>query len=74
MRLIRWIMLNGVSLLGAVQVVVKFVKEVLTLVVNMLFPIIPDGKFEDLVIKVRGWVEILDGWIERLKTAMLKVK
>lgn len=74
MKIVQWVLLHGVSILGIVQVVIKFVKEVLTLVVNLLFPIIPDGKFEALVLKVRGWVEVLDGWVEKLKGAMLKVK
>jgi hypothetical protein len=74
MKLVTWVMLNGVSILGIVQVIIKFVKEVLTLIVNVLFPIIPDGKFESVVLQVRGWVETVDGWVEKGKQALLKVK
>lgn len=73
-KLIQWVALHGVSVLGIIQVVVKFIKEVLTLVVNMLFPIIPDGKFEDVILAVRSWVEKIDGWIEKGKVVLLKVK
>lgn len=73
-KLIGWIAVNGLSILGMVQVVIKFVKEVLTLVVNILFPIIPDGKFEAIILSVRGWVEKIDGWVEKGKVWILKVK
>lgn len=73
-KLIQWIALNGLSVLGMVQVIIKFVKEVLTLVVNILFPIIPDGKFEQVVLKVRSIVESVDAWIEKGKAVLLKVR
>ena len=73
-KILQWIALHGVSILGIAQVIVKFVKEVLTLAINILFPIIPDGKFETIIIKARSIVEVLDGWIEKGKSALLKVK
>lgn len=73
-KVIQWIALNGLSILGMFQVVIKFAKELLTLVVNILFPIIPDGKFEQIVLKVRSLVEKLDALVEKLKTMLLKVK
>lgn len=73
-KILQWIALHGVSILGMAQVIVKFAKEALTLVINILFPIIPDGKFETIVLKSRSLVEILDKWIEKGKTALLKVK
>jgi hypothetical protein len=76
MAIVKWILLNGVSILGMVQVVIKFVKELLTLVVNVLFPVfwVNEGSFEKTVLKVRAMVETLDGWVEKLKAAMLSVK
>ena len=73
-KLLIWVSVNGLSILGMVQVVIKFVKELLTLVVNILFPIIPDGKFEQIVLKVRAFVEKADGWVENIKKWLLKVK
>jgi len=43
-------------------------------VVNVLFPIIPDGKFEVVVLKVRAIVESVDTWIEKGKAVLLKVR
>jgi hypothetical protein len=73
-KIITWLAVNGLSILGMVQVVIKFVKELLTLVVNVLFPIIPDGKFEEVVIKVRAFVEKADELVEKIKNWILKVK
>ena len=71
-KIIQWIALNGASIIAMVQVVVKFVKELLTLVVNVLFPIIPDGKFEQIVLKVREVVNKIDEVIEKLKNKLIK--
>ena len=70
--LVKWIALNGASIIGMVQAVLKFVKELLTLVINILFPIIPDGKFEQIVLKVRDFVNKADAFIEKYKGYLLK--
>ena len=70
--LVKWIALNGASIIGMVQAVLKFVKELLTLVINILFPIIPDGKFEQIVLKVRDVVNKVDAFIEKYKGYLLK--
>jgi len=61
------------SVLAMAQVIVKFLKELLTLVVNVLFPVIPDGKFEAVVIKVRAWVDKIDNILEKIKVGVLKI-
>lgn len=73
-KVLQWLAVNGLSILGMVQVIIKFVKEVLTLVVNILFPIIPDGKFEQAVLLVRAVVEKVDSFVEKGKYWLLKVK
>ena len=73
-KIIKWLAVNGLSVLGMIQVIIKFVKELLTLVVNILFPIIPDGKFETIVLKVRAGVEVLDSWVEKIKKWLLELK
>jgi hypothetical protein len=70
--LVKWVALNGASIVGMVQAVLKFVKELLTLVINILFPIIPDGKFEQIVLKVRDVVNKVDDFIEKYKGYLLK--
>lgn len=73
-KIIQWIALNGVSVLAGVQVIIKFIKEVLTAIVNVLFPIIPDGKFEEIVLKIREFVNTVDEWVEKGKLALLGIK
>lgn len=72
-KIIAWASVNLVSILGIVQAVIKFVKEVLTACVNILFPVIPSASFQGVVKAVRGFVEIADGWVEKAKEFLLKV-
>lgn len=72
MKLITWIMLHGASVLGVVQVVLKFIKEVLTACVNILYPIIPSDKFKAIVEKVRGFVNMVDDLVEKGKKFLVK--
>ena len=71
-KIIQWAGLYGASAIGIVQVAIKFVKEVITLIVNILFPIIPDGKFEQAVLKVRELVNKVDEWVEKLKQWIIR--
>lgn len=72
-KIVNWIRLNIVSVLGIAQAVVKFVKEVLTAIVNILFPIIPNAKFQAIVMAVRNVVNKIDEWIEKIKSWILPV-
>lgn len=71
-KITTWIALNGASVFGLVQAVLKFVKELLTLTINILFPIIPPSKFKDIVIKVRDVVNKIDEQVEKLKGKLIK--
>jgi len=73
MKIVNWILLVLPSIFGIVQAVLKFVKEVLTAVVNCLYPIIPSKKFQGVVEAVRGVVNVVDDWIEKIKSAVLGV-
>jgi hypothetical protein len=71
-RVLQWIPLNIVSLLGIVQAVIKLLKEIVTALVNIIFPFTPDnGKFETVVLKIRGYVDALDRWVEKGKAWIL---
>ena len=72
MKLITWFMLHGASVLAVVQVVLKFIKEVLTACVNILYPIIPSDKFKAIVEKVRGIVNMVDDLVEKGKKFLVK--
>lgn len=63
----NWIKLNFVSVLGLIQGVVKVIKELLTAIVNILFPLIPNAKFHQIVMAVRNVVNAVDEWIEKIK-------
>lgn len=70
--IVKWASLNLASVVSFAQVIIKFVKELLTLVVNILFPIIPDGAFETIVLKVREIVNKVDEYVETFKQKFLK--
>lgn len=71
-KIIAWIGLNIATVLGIVQAVLKLLKEVLTGIVNTLFPLFPDnGKFETVVNKVRDIVNAIDEWVEKIKEMFL---
>lgn len=72
MKLITWIMLNGASVLAVIQSALKFIKEVLTACVNILYPIIPSDKFKAIVEKVRGVVNMVDDLVEKGKKFLVK--
>jgi len=72
-KLVRWIPLNLVSVIGIVQAVVKVLKEVLTAIVNLIFPFTPDdGTFERIVKKIRDIVNKIDEILEKIKDFLLK--
>lgn len=70
-KLLMWSPSVIVGLLGILQVLVKFVKEVLTLVIDLLLPIIPGDKFDALIKKVRDMCNTVDGWIQKIKDFLL---
>ena len=72
-KLISWIPKNLGAIIGIIQAVVKFVKEALTLVVDILLPIIPGDKFDDVVDKVREIVNSIDGVLEKIKEWLLSI-
>jgi hypothetical protein len=57
--------------LGIIQAVLKFIKELITLIVDILFPIIPIAKFQKVVLTIRAGVETVDGWVEKVKAWLI---
>ena len=64
-------MLNGASVLGIIQAVVKAVKEILTAVVNLLSIFIPSDKIEDVVMVIRNILNKIDDILEKIKEKLL---
>lgn len=71
-KLKRWIPTNITAILGIVQTVIKFIKEVCTLLIDLICPIIPGDADKVMVEKVRGLCNTVDGWIEKIKQWLLK--
>jgi len=71
-RVLALLPLSLSSLIGIIQVCIKLIKEILTLCVNILFPLFPDGgKFEKTVLAVRGIVDKIDGLFQNVKVPLL---
>ena len=70
-KIIQWIMVFIAGNLGIVQAAIKFVKEVLTLIIDILFPIIPIAKFQAVVLAIRNGINAVDGWLEQLKAWLI---
>jgi hypothetical protein len=74
MRIIGTLPLTIGSIMGIAQVAIKFIKEVLTLCVNLLFPLFPDGgAFENTVLKIRNIINKADLFVEKIKQMLLKI-
>lgn len=59
---------------GIVQAVVKFIKEVLTLIVDILYPVIPSEKFQTVTDKIRDFVNEIDEILEQIKQFLLNIE
>ena len=71
-KLIKLIPLNLAGLIGIAQGIVKTIKEILTTIVNNIFPFTPDdGTFEDIIYKLRAIVNTVDEVLEKIKGFLL---
>ena len=71
-KIIGWAMLNGATLLGCLQAIVKAVKELLTGIVNLVSLFIPADKAEAAVKAVRAALNKVDEVIEMVKDFLIK--
>jgi len=72
-KILTWIKVNLASVLGMIQASIKAVKEVLTAVINLISIFIPAIAAQKIVLKIRGMLETLDGWIEKIKPYLVLV-
>lgn len=70
-KIVAWILVNGATLLGCLQAVVKAMKELLTGIVNLLSLFMPAETAEKLVKIVRDTMNKIDDAIEWLKEKLL---
>jgi hypothetical protein len=67
MKIVTWIMANGAALLGIVQGIVKVLKELCTLIIDLLSLFMPTEKAQAIVNGVRCLFNKLDDFIEKIK-------
>ena len=70
--ILTWLAKNLGGVLGIAQAIVKLAKEVLTLIVDILYPLIPSAKFQAIVDKIRSIVNAVDGWLEKIKGFLVR--
>lgn len=73
MKILTWIMVNGASLVGVLQALVKAIKELVTGIVNLLSLFLTQEQAETSVKSVRNALNKVDGWLETLKGILIKL-
>ena len=71
-KIITWIMLNGATLLGVLQAIVKAIKELVTGVVNLLSIFMTAEAAEVSVKTVRAILNKVDELLEKVKGFLIK--
>lgn len=71
-KIVTWVMLNGATLLGCLQAIIKAIKELLTGVVNLLSLFMPQEAADKVVEVVRKVMNAIDAFIEKIKGYLLK--
>jgi hypothetical protein len=71
-KVIGWVMLNGATLLGCLQALIKAIKELLTGVVNLASLFVSAEKAEAAVKVVRAAINKVDAVIENIKSFLVK--
>ncbi len=71
-KLITWVLVNGATLLGVLQAIIKAIKELLTGVVNLLSLFMSAEVAEGMVATIRGVLNKIDEVIENIKSFLVK--
>ena len=66
-KIITWIPKNIGSIIGIIQAILKCIKEVLTLLANIIM--LPQGAVD----KIRAIINVVDDICEKIKSFLLKV-
>jgi hypothetical protein len=69
-KIFTWLKVNLASVVGALQLVVKAIKELLTASVNLLSIFFPAIAAQKLVLVIRAALEWLDSKLELIKTKL----
>ncbi len=71
-KIITWVLVNGATLLGVLQAIIKAVKELLTGIVNLLSLFMSAEVAEGMVATIRGVLNKIDEVIENIKSFLIK--
>jgi len=69
---IKYIPTNLASIFGILQALIKLLKEVITAVINILYPLFGDN-FDLVVYKARDLINKLDEGCQKIKSFLLKI-
>ena len=71
-KIISWVLVNGATLLGCLQAIIKAIKELVTGVVNLLSIFMTAEAAEVSVKTLRGLLNKVDEAIEKVKGFLIK--
>jgi phage-related protein len=71
-KILKWLVVFLPTAIGIVEAVLKLIKELLTLVADILYPIIPSAKFKTIVTWLRAKVDIVYDGFSKVKEQILK--
>ena len=71
-KIITWVMVNGATLLGVLQAIVKAIKELLTGIVNLLSLFMTVDAAEASVKTVRAAMNWVDDILEKIKSYLVR--
>lgn len=71
-KVISWVLVNGATLIGVLQAIVKAIKELVTGVVNLLSLFLTAEAAEVSVKTVRGILNTIDDALEKVKGFLIK--
>lgn len=72
MKIVTWIMVNGGALIGILQGIIKVLKELVTLIVDLISLVMPGHVSQAVVDKIRAIFNTIDEWLEKAKVLLIK--
>ena len=70
-KVITWIKMNFATVFGLLQSVLDAIKEILTGLINLFSIFMFTDAAEAFIMKVRGWLNVVDGWLQKAKDWLL---
>jgi len=72
-KIVAWVMTNGAAVLGIIQGILKVVKELLTLIIDLVSLILPKEIETKVVNFIRAAINAIDAGLEFIKKWLLKL-